>query len=171
MRLGITRREWTLVLGANLAILLIAYIIALACTLSGSDFFLLNVHSEALESLESTLRGWNVFFLVQLAFAAIEEIIILSFVTLRKPRVWWVLGYIAIFLAVYLPIAFTGNQTPSWLTLVIGFLYAIFLCAIYSFKNPKIVWKPLLRLVALHSVQPPAPDPVWVRSVRWTPAS
>lgn len=47
MRLGITRREWTLVLGANLAILLIAYAIALACTLSGSDFFLLNVHSEA----------------------------------------------------------------------------------------------------------------------------
>lgn len=46
MRLGITRREWTLVLGANLAILLIAYIIALACTLGGSDFFLLNVHSE-----------------------------------------------------------------------------------------------------------------------------
>lgn len=86
MRLGITRREWTLVLGANLAILLVAYAIALACTLSGSDFFLLNVHSEALESLEETLRGWNLNFAIGLAFATIEETIILSFVVFKRPH-------------------------------------------------------------------------------------
>ena len=145
--MGITKREWTLVLGANLAILLIAYIIALVCTLSGSDFFLLNVHSEALESLEATLRGWNVYFLVQLAFAAVEETIILSFVAFRRPRAWWVLGYIALFLAIYLPIALTGNQPPSWITLGIGFSYAMLICWAYCLKDLKNIWKFLIRLL------------------------
>lgn len=32
-RLGISKREWTKVLGANLALLLTAYVVALVCTL------------------------------------------------------------------------------------------------------------------------------------------
>ena len=148
MRLGITKREWTLVLGANLAILLAAYAIALACTLSGSDFFLLNVHSEALESLEATLRGWNLNFAIGLAFATIEETIILSFVVFKRPRLWWVLAYVGIFLAIYLPIDLTGNKLPSWITLAIGCSYALVLALIYGLRKPKEAWKPLVRLGA-----------------------
>lgn len=46
--LGISKREWTMVLGVNLALLLIVYVVALVCTLNGSDFFLLATNEHVL---------------------------------------------------------------------------------------------------------------------------
>ena len=87
--LGISKREWTRVLGVNLALLLAVYAVALICTLCGSDLFLLNFESQSLTNIETTLRGWGIFPLVQFLFYAIEATIICSFY-LGKPAKWWI---------------------------------------------------------------------------------
>lgn len=86
--LGISKREWTKVLGANLALLLLTYSIALVFTLCGSDFFLLNFHNDNLNAIEETLRGWGVFALVQIAFETIEATLIVSYVSKWKIKFW-----------------------------------------------------------------------------------
>ena len=78
--LGISKREWIKVLGVNLALLLVVYVTALVFTLCGSDLFLLNFQSEDLQRIESTLRGWNVYPIVQMGFSAIEMGIVASYI-------------------------------------------------------------------------------------------
>lgn len=76
--LGISKKEWTKVLGVNLALLLTVYAIALICTLCGSNFFLLNFYNEDLQRIEDMLRGWGVYPVVQTALSTIEMGIVAS---------------------------------------------------------------------------------------------
>jgi len=78
--LGISKREWIKVLGANLALLLVVYVVALICTLCGSDLFLLNFHSDDLQRIEETLRGWGIYPVVQAALSTIEMGIVASYI-------------------------------------------------------------------------------------------
>lgn len=120
--LGISKREWTKVLGVNLALLLIVYTIALITTLSGNDFFLLNFHSEDLARIETTLRGWGIYPLVQTAFSTVETTIIASYVAKTKPKWWYAVGYFGVFVALNLILTATIGFVPSWITLVLGFV-------------------------------------------------
>lgn len=147
MRTAITKKEWTRVVGANLALLLLVYLIALITTLCGSDFFLLKVDGGAIAALEDTLRSWNVNFLVPLAFASIEETIILCFVCLSKPKFWWPLSYFAMYLAFYFVFAFTINSIPGWLPFALGFPYAVAIGLVSARKDFKHWWKPMVRLL------------------------
>lgn len=72
--LGISKREWTMVLGVNLAILVGAYLVAVIFTMAGSSAFLLNFNSEALDSIESTLRGCGIYPVLQILFSAVEAL-------------------------------------------------------------------------------------------------
>lgn len=94
--LGISKKEWTKVLGVNLALLLLVYAIALVCTLCGSDLFLLNFHSDDLQRIEDTLRNWNIFPIVQIGLTTIEETMVACYVAKAKPKWWFVLSYFAV---------------------------------------------------------------------------
>lgn len=152
MRTGITKKEWTRVVGANLALLLIVYLIALVTTLCGSDFFLLKVDGGAIAELEGTLRSWNVLFLSPLVFSTIEETIIVSFVALSKPKFWWPLAYFSIYLALYLAFAFTLGSIPGWLSLAIGVPFALVIGLVGIRKDFRKWWKPVLRLAIATAV-------------------
>lgn len=120
--LGISKREWVKVLGANLALLLAIYAIALVATLCGSDFFLLNFHSDDLARIETTLRGWGIYPLVQTAFSTVETTIIASYVAKTKPKWWYAVGYFVVFVTLNLILTATIGFVPSWITLVLGFV-------------------------------------------------
>lgn len=152
MRTAITKKEWTRVVGANLALLLIVYLIALVTTLCGSDFFLLKVDGGAIAALEDTLRSWNVLFLLQILFLVVEETIIVSFVAFSKPRFWWPIAYFAVYLCLYLSFAYSMGSIPSWLPLTSGFLFALAMGLIEARKDWKSWWKPVVRLLIAFAI-------------------
>lgn len=49
--LGISKKEWTKVLGVNLTLLLIVYAVALILTFCGSDLFLLKYANASLDGI------------------------------------------------------------------------------------------------------------------------
>ena len=86
--LGISKREWTKVLGVNLALLLVVYLIALICTLCGSDFFLLQFNNDGLQSIENTLRTYGIFALVQILVESVEICIIIAYISKWRIKFW-----------------------------------------------------------------------------------
>lgn len=139
--LGISKREWAMVLGVNLALLLSVYIIALVCTLSGSDFFLLTTENQNLQNMEDLMRSWNVYPLVQIAFATIEEAIILAFVTFKKPKWWVVLSYFVLRVVNNVIWFNTTGSVPTWSSMLINFGFVIAFIVPYKKK----MLKPLIR--------------------------
>lgn len=140
--LGISKREWTMVLGVNLALLLTVYAVAVTCTLLGNDFFLLKVSNPYLDNLENTLRSWNIFALVQIAFATVEEMIMLTFVAFRKPKWWWPVSFFAIRVVNNVLWFNLYGSVPTWSSMIIniGFLLA------FVIAEKKKALKPLARL-------------------------
>jgi len=138
--LGVSKREWAKVLGANLALLIIVYAIALICTLCGSNLFLLNFHSDDLQRIEETLRGWGAFAFVTIGFSAIEATIIGCYVAKARPRWWATLGFYATYVAIDLVFMFTTKYFPPLLGngLMIAF-WAFCVFALNGFK-PKETW-------------------------------
>ena len=143
--LGISKKEWTKVLGVNLALLLIVYTIALICTLCGNDFFLLTTQNESLQRMEDLMRSWNVYPLVQIAFATIEETIVLCFVLFRKPKWWWIMAYFALRVVNNLIWFNTTGSVPTWCTMLINFVYTFALTFALTYR--KQMAKPMLRLL------------------------
>ena len=144
--LGINKREWTRVLGVNLALLLAVYAVALICTLCGSDLFLLNFHSDDLQRIEETLRGWNVFFLLQMALSVPEEVIVLCYSLKTKPKWWWPLAFFAYALSNYFIFRLAIGHAPSWLASANGISFAIGFVAIYGKFKIKKRWDDYARL-------------------------
>lgn len=114
--LGISKKEWTKVLGANLALLLLVYAVALICTLCGSDLFLLNFVNDDLQRVEETLRGWGVYPLVQTLFATIEAMIMTCFVAKAKPKWWLPVAYFGVLCLLNILLTAVLGQAPSWIT-------------------------------------------------------
>ena len=146
--LGISKREWTRVLGANLALLLLAYCVALVFTLCGNGAFLLNFENAQLESMETTLRSIGLYPIVHAVFSTVESTIIACYVSKAKPRWWLPVGYLAAYICLNVLFTQTTGSCPSWLSLALGILF----CVIFEFfkdgiKKPAKLWKPLLRLV------------------------
>lgn len=132
--LGISKREWTKVLGVNLALLLIVYTVALITTLSGNDFFLLKFTNPYLQQVETTLRGWGIFALVQIAFETLEATIIAMFVAKGKIKFWIPFALYGVY--VLTNVLFT--QTLGYLPPVAQFVNtAVFLVLIAVFYNSK----------------------------------
>ena len=124
--LGISKTEWIKVLAVNFGLLIFVYIIATICTLSGSDFFLLNFHNESLDRIDNMLRSANIFALFQILFASVEETIIVAYVRKRKPSIVSFVAYYGLYVLVDLVFMFTNTRFPSFLTLVLGIGYAVF---------------------------------------------
>lgn len=140
--LGISKREWTRVLGVNLALLLLVYGIATILTLCGNDFFMLKVENAYLQNMENILRGWGIYPLVQLGLATIEETIILWFVLLKKPRWWWPVSYYAIRLANNLIFMAVGvTMVPGWSVFLINIVFV----GVFIASKGKNCLKPLIR--------------------------
>ena len=139
--LGISKKEWTRVLGVNLALLILVYSIALVCTLCGSDFFLIKGDNAYLESMENVMRSWNVYALVQIGFATVEEMIILCFVMLRKPKWWWPVLFFGLRVINNVVWFNTTGAVPVWASTVINIG---FILVFVAFEKKKAL-KPLLR--------------------------
>lgn len=134
--LGISKREWTRVLGVNLALLLLVYAIALICTLCGNGFFLLNFHSEDLQRIEDTLRGWNCFALIQICFATFEMLIVACYVAKAKPKWWYPLLFFALCVGIDLILYNVVGNVPGWIAT------AFFLTFAAIAPLPLCDWKP-----------------------------
>ena len=132
--LGISKKEWTRVLGVNLALLLIVYTIALICTLCGSDFFLLTTQNDSLQRMEDLMRSWNVYPLVQIGFATIEEAIILCFITLKKPKWWWIASYFGLRVINNVIWFNATGSVPAWSSTIINFGFAFAFVVSYKKK-------------------------------------
>ena len=132
--LGISKREWTRVLGVNLALLLAVYAVALICTLCGSDLFLLNFHSDNLQRIEETLRKWHMFPIVQTLFAMVEMTIMACYVAKAKPKWWYSLSYLGTYIGINVLFTQIIGAVPPFMTFL---LTAIFVIG-FVFVN----WKP-----------------------------
>lgn len=132
--LGVSRREWAKVLGANLALLILVYAIALICTLCGSNLFLLNFHSDDLQRIEETLRGWNIFPLVQMGFATIEATLMMCYVAKAKPIWWYSLAFYATDICLNILFTQLVGGYPGIITFI------IYMLAIIGFVF--VNWKP-----------------------------
>ena len=134
--LGISKREWTRVLGANLALLLCVYAVALICTLCGSDLFLLNFNSDDLQRVDETLRCWGVYPIPSILFNCIETFIISTYTCKKFPRWYFVLGLFAVAMATnVLFTQFTGGY-PSFVPLLLNVLF-VFIMVFLNFKTDK----------------------------------
>lgn len=143
--LGISKREWAKVLGANLALLLIAYAVALIFTLCGSDAFLLRFESADLQRIEETLWSWNVYPIVSIALAC-AEIYIISCYAVRKPIKWYfIIGLFALKIIVNVAFTAAGATIPAVLPTLMNIAFLIAMVCI-EFKSERW-WKPTLRAV------------------------
>lgn len=143
--LGISKREWTKVLGVNLALLFIVYAVALIFTLCGSDVFLLNSNNAELQRIEETLRSIHVYPFVQMGFATIEEIIILCYTMKSKPKWWYPISFFAYIALTNVIFTNTLGYCPSWLNIANVLIFSLTIIAIYSIKERKGVLLRLLR--------------------------
>lgn len=142
--LGISKKEWTKVLVANLALLLLAYCVALVFTLCGNGAFLLNFHSDDLQRIEETLWSWNVYPLVTIALATIETCIMASYV--KRGIVKWYFPVSLFATKAIINVIFTacGVTIPSFLPTVIN---AVFLLVVFAIRCRKEKWwKVLIRV-------------------------
>lgn len=116
--LGISKREWTKVLGINLALLLLVYVIALICTLCGNDLFLLRFYNERLNEIEAFLSPRDLLWTVKIPIAAIEEVIFCSYVAKKKPSLYMFLAYCGVYYLICTVIYFTstGGSDPAYAT-------------------------------------------------------
>ena len=138
--LGISKFEWKKVLGANLALLLVTYTIALIFTLSGSDVFLLDFHSADLDRIETMLRGVGMYPIVQMGFSAVEMGIIASYIAKGKPKWWHIVSYFLLYLGLNVLLTQTLGFVPPVLAnvLMISF-WAFGVFALNAWK-PKEKW-------------------------------
>lgn len=138
--LGVSKREWARVLGVNLALLILVYAIALICTLCGSNLFLLNFHSDDLQRIEETLRGWNIYALVQIAFSTIEASMVGCYIAKARIK-WWVpLVFFGSYVGLDLLFMFTTGVFPSGLNLVLCAIFYVFCIFALNAWKPKEKW-------------------------------
>lgn len=148
--LGISKREWTLVLGVNLALLLIVYVIAMACTLSGNEMFVINFKIDPLERAEAFLRDHGIYALFQIAFATVEETVICCYVYKKWPKWYLPVSYFGLCVAVNLIFMATLGYCPSFLNFVCGVSFAIgFAFVFYKPSDMKTQWWRLLLRLAI----------------------
>lgn len=133
--LGISKREWVKVLGVNLALLLIAYIVALICTLCGNDLFLLRYYNEQLNAIESYLRPLDLIWIVKIPIAGIEALIFSTYCAKRKPNVFVFLTYIVVYGAICTAIFFTTKSVPAFMTTALDTAIVLGYCAIIAIKS------------------------------------
>lgn len=148
--LGISKREWARVLGANLALLLLAYTIALILTISGNDLFLLRFYNEQLNGIESMLMNHDLFWVFQIPVAAIEEVIICAYAAKRKPSIFVFLSYCGVYYAICTIIYFTTKVVPGFMTLLLGVVFVLGYCAFFSIKNKD--WRYGLKCLARFAI-------------------
>lgn len=111
--LGISKKEWERVLGANFSILLMVYLVACAFTLSGNDFFVINYENEALSGIDSFMRSRGLISILQSVCKCVELCIVFSFVRFRPVR-WYVpLAYVAADLALCYGMGSAYSSTAS----------------------------------------------------------
>jgi hypothetical protein len=145
--MGISKKEWVRVLGVNLALLLLAYCVALVFTLCGNGAFLLNFENAQLESMETTLRSIGIYPLVQMGMSTIEEVIILSYVLKQKPKWWWPVIHLGVYVGLnYLMMATIGHVL-SFTALALGILFSLGITIYTCIKKKEKPWFYLLRLV------------------------
>ena len=138
--LGISKRERTRVLGVNLALLLAVYAVALICTLCGSDLFLLNFHSDDLQRIEETLRGWGCYAVVQMVFSTIEMTIIGCYVAKAKPK-WWVsLAYFGTCIGIDLIFMATTGYALAWVNNLLMISFWVLAAFALNGWQPKEKW-------------------------------
>lgn len=143
--LGISKREWTKVLGANLALLLIMYTVALICTMCGSDFFMLNFHSDDLKRIEDTLRSWNVFPLVEILFQTIEVTIVYAYAVKGKIRWFNPPILFAAFVAFNVAFTQTMGAYPAFVPFIVLIAFLVTAVSIEYRKSKTDVLKGLAR--------------------------
>lgn len=141
--LGISKKEWTKVLGANLALLLLVYGVALVCTLCGSDLFLLNFQSDDLQRIEETLRGWGVYPVVEIAYSCIETVLIAGYSARKMPKWYLILSLIGIRIGANVLFTQTLGSYPSFVPFIINVLF-VFAACLFRVKQDKW-WKMLIR--------------------------
>lgn len=144
--LGISKKEWTRVLGVNLALVVTLYVVAAICTMCGSDFFLLKFHSESLQRIEDSLRGWGIYALVQFLFATMEATFIAIFVVRGKIKFWLPITLYASYVASNLICWGISGTYPGWVQWAITFLFLGSVMAAYHHAGKRDFLFALLRL-------------------------
>lgn len=138
--LGVSKREWAKVLGANLALLILVYVIALICTLCGSNLFLLNFHSDDLQRIEETLRGWNCFAIIQACFSVLEATIVACYIAKAKPKWWPPLVLLSIYITLDLVFMFTTKYFPPFLSNGLMIVFWAFCVFAFNGFKPREKW-------------------------------
>lgn len=138
--LGISKREWTMVLGVNLALLLTVYAIAIILTLTGNDTFLLNFHSADLDRIENMLREANVYPIVQMLFSAIELTIICSYIAKAKPKWWFSLAYFGLYVGLNVLLTQTTGGFPAIINNIMMIAFYVASVWLLNFGNKKEKW-------------------------------
>ena len=138
--LGISKREWVKVLGVNLALLLIVYTVALVCTLCGNDFFAIGLDNPKITEFANKLNDWNIYPLVAITFATIEETLMVWFICLKRPKWWIPLTYFAVRVLTNLIVGLFLPAVPYAIALGINIIF----CLIFVFTRKKRL-KPLIR--------------------------
>lgn len=147
--LGVSKREWAKVLGANLALLILVYAIALICTLCGNDFFMIKGNNDNIASLANNLNSWGIYPLLTIAFATIEETIMIWFINLKRPKWWIPLSYFAIRVLNNLIFLWAGaSAVPTWSFFLINVLF----CLVFVFMHGKKCVKPLIRFFIISAL-------------------
>lgn len=144
--LGISKSEWTKVLGANLALLLLMYAIALIFTLCGSDFFLLKFHNDEISNIESMLRSFGVYAIVQIAFETIEATIIIAYAAKWKIKFWVPIVVFSSFISVNLVCWGLVGYVPSWAQFANSILMFVGFAFIFCHSSKKEVLFSFIRL-------------------------
>lgn len=145
--LGISKNEWKRVLGANAALIALAYGIACLFTAFGSDEFLLGYENQALGRTEKALREIGCFPIVQICFQTIE-ISLISFFANGKRFKWWIpLAYLGGCIAIDASLTALLGACPPWIPYAIS---AMAIMVPMVFPKEKGLWTRMARaLIAL----------------------
>lgn len=140
----ISKSRLTKILGYNLLLLVILYIIALILTFIGHNYFISQYNNDTLQIVEEKLTEWHLIYFLSSLFTCIESTIVQFFILRKKPK-WYVL--LTIFIAFGLLQTFHLLPNPAYAIILIGIYVLVPL--LYKEYRSKNYWHILIRIVVI----------------------
>ena len=136
--LYLTKTQWRKIFLATSILVLLLYLVAMAFSLCGSKYFILDYQNEQMDKIEAFLKQYKIYPLAMWFFTTIEFFVVCSFVIKRVPK-WY---YVLTFYSIAMIVSATVPTMPTIFYQIYPFLFYIVIPLIEQIKdNHKSVYK------------------------------
>lgn len=143
----LSRQELKKVCLATSIMVIVLYVVAIICSLNGSNIFIMNYQNSHMDSIEYFLKEHSIYPALMWLFTTVEFTIEMSFILGERPKIYFILAYFI----VPVGLAFLLPTLPSIVYTLATVVYQIGVCLLTQLINyreirGKLVLKQLLKI-------------------------